>query len=129
VSAEAPVPVIAVRREQKAIGCVGNLARNLASLDAHCLFVVVIGATRDEKDCQQLSRLGAQPGRGSDWVRFEKWMELAVAETKPAASAAAIGASGLVCAKLAAKASLHLVPFADQMLRGGRKRWTRGGRG
>jgi hypothetical protein len=89
VSAEAPVPVIAVRREQKAIGCVGNLARNLASLDAHCLFVVVIGATRDEKDCQQLSRLGAQPGRGSDWVRFEKWMELAVAETKPAASAAA----------------------------------------
>ncbi len=44
VSPEAPVPVIAVRREEKVIGGAGNVARNLASLGARCLFVGVIGA-------------------------------------------------------------------------------------
>jgi D-beta-D-heptose 7-phosphate kinase/D-beta-D-heptose 1-phosphate adenosyltransferase len=44
VSPEAPVPVIAVRREEKVIGGAGNVARNLAGLGARCLFVGVIGA-------------------------------------------------------------------------------------
>jgi D-beta-D-heptose 7-phosphate kinase / D-beta-D-heptose 1-phosphate adenosyltransferase len=44
VSPEAPVPVIAVRREEKVIGGAGNVARNLAGLGARCLFVAVIGA-------------------------------------------------------------------------------------
>src|ERR1700676_1375333 len=44
VSPEAPVPVIAVRREEKVIGGAGNVARNIASLGARCLFVGVIGA-------------------------------------------------------------------------------------
>src|SRR5258708_9290059 len=44
VSPEAPVPVIAVRREEKVIGGAGNVARNLAGLGACCLFVGVIGA-------------------------------------------------------------------------------------
>jgi D-beta-D-heptose 7-phosphate kinase/D-beta-D-heptose 1-phosphate adenosyltransferase len=44
VSPEAPVPVIAVRREEKVIGGAGNVARNLADLGARCLFVGVIGA-------------------------------------------------------------------------------------
>jgi D-beta-D-heptose 7-phosphate kinase / D-beta-D-heptose 1-phosphate adenosyltransferase len=44
VSPEAPVPVIAVRREEKVVGGAGNVARNLAGLGAHCLFVSVIGA-------------------------------------------------------------------------------------
>src|SRR5580658_7216969 len=43
VSPEAPVPVIAVRREEKVIGGAGNVARNLASLGARCL---VVGASR-----------------------------------------------------------------------------------
>ena len=43
VSPEAPVPVIAVRREEKVIGGAGNVARNVASLGAKCLFVGVIG--------------------------------------------------------------------------------------
>jgi D-beta-D-heptose 7-phosphate kinase/D-beta-D-heptose 1-phosphate adenosyltransferase len=38
VSPEAPVPVIAVRREEKVIGGAGNVARNLAGLGARCLF-------------------------------------------------------------------------------------------
>ncbi len=44
VSPEAPVPVIAARRDEKVIGGAGNVARNIASLGAHCLFVSVIGA-------------------------------------------------------------------------------------
>ena len=44
VSPEAPVPVIAVRREEKVVGGAGNVARNLAGLGARCLFVGVIGA-------------------------------------------------------------------------------------
>jgi D-beta-D-heptose 7-phosphate kinase / D-beta-D-heptose 1-phosphate adenosyltransferase len=44
VSPEAPVPVIAVRREEKVVGGAGNVARNLAGLGVRCLFVGVIGA-------------------------------------------------------------------------------------
>jgi D-beta-D-heptose 7-phosphate kinase/D-beta-D-heptose 1-phosphate adenosyltransferase len=44
VSPEAPVPVIAAKRDEKVIGGAGNVARNLASLGARCLFVAVIGA-------------------------------------------------------------------------------------
>src|SRR5215813_1371810 len=44
VSPEAPVPVIAARRDEKVIGGAGNVARNIASLGARCLFVSVIGA-------------------------------------------------------------------------------------
>ncbi len=44
VSPEAPVPVIAARRDEKVIGGAGNVARNVASLGAGCLFVGVIGA-------------------------------------------------------------------------------------
>jgi D-beta-D-heptose 7-phosphate kinase / D-beta-D-heptose 1-phosphate adenosyltransferase len=44
VSPEAPVPVIAAKREEKIIGAAGNVARNIASLGARCLFVSVIGA-------------------------------------------------------------------------------------
>jgi D-beta-D-heptose 7-phosphate kinase/D-beta-D-heptose 1-phosphate adenosyltransferase len=43
VSPEAPVPVIAVKREEKVIGGAGNVARNIAGLGARCLFVGVIG--------------------------------------------------------------------------------------
>jgi D-beta-D-heptose 7-phosphate kinase / D-beta-D-heptose 1-phosphate adenosyltransferase len=44
VSPEAPVPVIAAKRDEKVIGAAGNVARNIASLGARCLFVSVIGA-------------------------------------------------------------------------------------
>jgi D-beta-D-heptose 7-phosphate kinase/D-beta-D-heptose 1-phosphate adenosyltransferase len=44
VSPEAPVPVIAARRSEMVIGGAGNVARNIASLGARCLFVGVIGA-------------------------------------------------------------------------------------
>src|SRR5262245_7671666 len=43
ISPEAPIPVIAVRREQKIIGGAGNAARNIAGLGAHCIFVGVMG--------------------------------------------------------------------------------------
>src|SRR5437016_7385193 len=44
VSPEAPVPVIAATREEKFVGAAGNVARNIASLGARCLFIGVIGA-------------------------------------------------------------------------------------
>jgi len=43
ISPEAPAPVIAVSREDLIVGGAGNVARNIASLGAHCLFVGVVG--------------------------------------------------------------------------------------
>ena len=43
ISPEAPAPVIAVKREEVVVGGAGNVARNLASLGARCIFVGVVG--------------------------------------------------------------------------------------
>jgi D-beta-D-heptose 7-phosphate kinase/D-beta-D-heptose 1-phosphate adenosyltransferase len=43
ISPEAPAPVIAVRRSEMVVGGAGNVARNIASLGARCLFVGVVG--------------------------------------------------------------------------------------
>ena len=43
ISPEAPAPVIRVTREDIIVGAAGNVARNIASLGAKCLFVGVIG--------------------------------------------------------------------------------------
>ncbi len=43
VSPEAPAPVIAVQRSESGIGGAGNVARNIASLGARCIFVGLIG--------------------------------------------------------------------------------------
>ena len=43
VSPEAPAPVIAVQRSETNIGGAGNVARNVASLGARCIFVALIG--------------------------------------------------------------------------------------
>jgi len=43
ISPEAPTPVLAVRRTESMIGGAGNVARNLVSLGANCVFVGLIG--------------------------------------------------------------------------------------
>src|SRR6202041_1456251 len=43
ISPEAPAPVIAARRSEINIGGAGNVARNIASLGATCIFVDLIG--------------------------------------------------------------------------------------
>jgi D-beta-D-heptose 7-phosphate kinase/D-beta-D-heptose 1-phosphate adenosyltransferase len=43
ISPEAPAPVIAVQRSEITIGGAGNVARNIASLGATCIFVGLIG--------------------------------------------------------------------------------------
>ena len=43
VSPEAPAPVIAVQRSEINVGGSGNVARNIASLGARCIFVGVVG--------------------------------------------------------------------------------------
>src|SRR5947208_17123721 len=43
ISPEAPAPVITVGRQEAVIGGAGNVARNIASLGTHCLFVGVVG--------------------------------------------------------------------------------------
>jgi D-beta-D-heptose 7-phosphate kinase/D-beta-D-heptose 1-phosphate adenosyltransferase len=43
VSPEAPSLVIAARREEQLLGGAGNVARGIAALGAHCIFVGVIG--------------------------------------------------------------------------------------
>src|ERR1700709_525398 len=43
ISPEAPAPVIAVQRSETSIGGAGDVARNIASLGARCIFVGLIG--------------------------------------------------------------------------------------
>ncbi len=43
ISPEAPAPVIAVRHSETSIGGAGNVARNIASLGARCIFVGLVG--------------------------------------------------------------------------------------
>src|SRR3954451_24783940 len=43
ISPEAPAPVIAVARSETNIGGAGNVARNIASLGARCIFFGLIG--------------------------------------------------------------------------------------
>jgi D-beta-D-heptose 7-phosphate kinase/D-beta-D-heptose 1-phosphate adenosyltransferase len=59
ISPEAPAPVIAVKRNEVAIGGAGNVARNVASLGASCIFVGVVGD--DEAGRDVIARLQANP--------------------------------------------------------------------
>src|SRR5258707_1954904 len=43
ISPEAPAPVIAVQRSETNIGGAGNVARNIVSLGARCIFVGLVG--------------------------------------------------------------------------------------
>src|SRR5665647_178740 len=43
ISPEAPTPVIAVKRSELMVGGAGNVARNLVSLGARCIFIGVVG--------------------------------------------------------------------------------------
>jgi D-beta-D-heptose 7-phosphate kinase/D-beta-D-heptose 1-phosphate adenosyltransferase len=47
ISPEAPAPVIAVRRQDVIVGGAGNVARNIASLGARCIFVGAVGKDMD----------------------------------------------------------------------------------
>src|SRR3978361_35228 len=43
ISPEAPAPVITARRSEINVGGAGNVARNIASLGARCIFVGLVG--------------------------------------------------------------------------------------
>ena len=59
ISPEAPTPVIAVKRSEVMVGGAGNVARNLVSLGARCIFVGVVG---DDDAGNALTRaLGTHP--------------------------------------------------------------------
>ena len=59
ISPEAPAPVLAVKRNELAIGGAGNVARNIASLGARCIFVGLVGADDAARDV--IARLQADP--------------------------------------------------------------------
>jgi len=59
ISPEAPAPVIAVRRTETDVGGAGNVARNIASLGARCVFVGLIGEDHAGRTLQaELAREG-----------------------------------------------------------------------
>jgi D-beta-D-heptose 7-phosphate kinase/D-beta-D-heptose 1-phosphate adenosyltransferase len=60
ISPEAPALVLATSRTEVVIGGAGNVARNIASLGAHCLFVGIVG--EDEAGRGLMSALSEQPG-------------------------------------------------------------------
>jgi len=59
ISPEAPAPVIAVQRSETNIGGAGNVARNIASLGARCIFVGLVG--EDDAGRDVIARLQAEP--------------------------------------------------------------------
>src|SRR6202790_246783 len=60
ISPEAPAPVIAVQRSETNIGGAGNVARNIASLGARCIFVGLVG---DDEAGAKLKAVLAQESR------------------------------------------------------------------
>src|SRR5712675_2838083 len=58
ISPEAPAPVIAVQRSETNIGGAGNVARNIASLGARCIFVGLVG--EDEAGAKLKTALAQQ---------------------------------------------------------------------
>ena len=58
ISPEAPAPVIAVQRSETDIGGAGNVARNIASLGARCIFVGLIG--EDDAGAQLRAQLSQE---------------------------------------------------------------------
>jgi D-beta-D-heptose 7-phosphate kinase/D-beta-D-heptose 1-phosphate adenosyltransferase len=60
ISPEAPAPVIVARRSETNIGGAGNVARNIASLGARCIFVGLIG--EDEVGVKLAVTLAQEPG-------------------------------------------------------------------
>jgi D-beta-D-heptose 7-phosphate kinase/D-beta-D-heptose 1-phosphate adenosyltransferase len=60
ISPEAPAPVIAVQRSETNIGGAGNVARNIASLGARCIFVGLIG--EDEAGAKLKAALAQESG-------------------------------------------------------------------
>ncbi len=66
ISPEAPTPVIAVTRSEVMIGGAGNVARNLVSLGARCIFAGVVGD--DDAGGQLKSALANIPQIGAHLV-------------------------------------------------------------
>lgn len=66
ISPEAPAPVIAVRRSEMVIGGAGNVARNIASLGANCVFVGLVG--EDDAGRTLKAALAAEPRIASSLV-------------------------------------------------------------
>jgi D-beta-D-heptose 7-phosphate kinase / D-beta-D-heptose 1-phosphate adenosyltransferase len=60
ISPEAPAPVIAVQRSETNIGGAGNVARNIASLGARCIFAGLIG--EDEAGTKLKAQLSQESG-------------------------------------------------------------------
>ena len=58
ISPEAPAPVLAVKRNEVTIGGAGNVARNIASLGARCIFVGMVGEDAAGRDV--IARLQAE---------------------------------------------------------------------
>ena len=58
ISPEAPAPVIAVQRSETNIGGAGNVARNVASVGARCIFVALVG--EDEAGTQLKAALSTE---------------------------------------------------------------------
>src|SRR5262245_23022557 len=59
ISPEAPAPVLAVTRKEQVMGGAGNVARNIASLGARCIFIAVVG--EDDASRTLMRAIGAEP--------------------------------------------------------------------
>jgi D-beta-D-heptose 7-phosphate kinase / D-beta-D-heptose 1-phosphate adenosyltransferase len=122
ISPEAPTPVIAVQRTEVDVGGAGNVARNIVSLGARCIFVGLIGADEAGRtlraELAQESRIESvlvcDPGRPTTrkarFVSEHFSMHMLRADWELAAPAAADIEQQLI------DATLPLLPRADIVL-------------
>lgn len=68
ISPEAPVPVVRVATERRALGGAANVAHGVRALGAECRIVSVIGEDAAGVDLRELLR---EAGVGDDWLRTD----------------------------------------------------------
>ena len=96
ISPEAPAPVLAVTRNEMAIGGAGNVARNIASLGARCIFVGLVGEDEAGREVIAIGVLSIRPAvRSGPFIGVIDELGVAAAAGRSGSAAPAADAAQL----------------------------------
>ncbi|MBV9347464.1 MAG: D-glycero-beta-D-manno-heptose 1-phosphate adenylyltransferase [Pseudolabrys sp.] len=125
ISAEAPTPVLVVKRTEQMLGGAGNVARNIAALGGRCIFLGVIGddetgkaltaAVKNEPriEAHLIVERGRQSTRKVRFVSEKHWTHLARADWEAAAPIAKTTEDALIDHALKALGKVSAIVIAD----------------
>jgi D-beta-D-heptose 7-phosphate kinase/D-beta-D-heptose 1-phosphate adenosyltransferase len=125
ISPEAPTPVIAVKRTELMVGGAGNVARNVVSLGAHCIFIGVIGDDDSggelKRELAKIPRIeahlvtdaGRQTTRKVRFVSEHHSTHMLRADWEPASPVDAKGEDALIACAIKAIAKAGAVVLSD----------------